>query len=155
VTSRYGAPLMVARRSGLVVEVTDGHTDDYRGNLVYDLVKSGVIRLAKGMAEELKPHGVTALAITPGFLRSEAMLDHFGVTEDNWRDGVAKDEHFIASETPHYVGRAVAALAADPKVMDKAGRVLTSGDVADEYGFDDADGTHPHWVRYFAEHVVK
>jgi NAD(P)-dependent dehydrogenase (short-subunit alcohol dehydrogenase family) len=150
ITSRYGVPLMVARRSGLVVEVTDGNTDGYRGNLAYDLVKSSVIRLAKGMAEELRPHGVAALAITPGFLRSEAMLDHFGVTADNWRDGVAKDPHFIASETPRFVGRAVAALAADPRVMEKSGRALSSWDLSDEYGFDDADGSRPHWGRYFA-----
>ncbi len=153
ITSRYGVALMVARRSGLVVEVTDGNTDGYRGNLPYDLVKAGVIRLAKGMAEELKPHGVTALAITPGFLRSEAMLDHFGVTADNWRDATAQDPHFIASETPRFVGRAVAALAADPNVMDKAGRALSSWDLSEEYGFDDADGSRPHWGRYFDEHV--
>lgn len=150
ITSRYGAPLMVARRAGLIVEVTDGHTDGYRGNLSYDLVKSAVIRLARGMAEELRPRSVAALAITPGFLRSEAMLDHFGVTADNWRDGTAKDPHFIASETPRFVGRAVAALAADPDVMDKSGQALSSWDMADEYGFDDTDGARPHWGRYFA-----
>ena len=153
ITNRYGAPLMVARQAGLIIEVTDGHSDNYRGNLPYDLVKSSVIRLAKGMAEELRPHGVTALALTPGFLRSEAMLDHFHVTAETWRDGVAEDPHFIASETPRFVGRAVAALAADPRVMEKAGRVFTSWDLAEEYGFDDADGTRPHWGRYFAEHV--
>ena len=152
ITSRYGAPLMVARQAGLIVEVTDGHTDGYRGNLPYDLVKAAVIRLAKGMAEELRPHGVTALAITPGFLRSEAMLDHFGVTAENWRAATAQDPHFIASETPRFVGRAVAALAADPKVMDRSGRAFSSWDLAEEYGFDDADGARPHWGRYFAEH---
>lgn len=155
VTSRYGAPLMVARKAGLIVEVTDGHSDDYRGNLPYDLVKSAVIRLAKGMAEELKPHGVTALAITPGFLRSEAMLDHFGVTAATWRDATAQDPHFIASETPRFVGRAVAALAADAEVMEKSGRALSSWGLSDEYGFDDADGARPHWGRYFAEHVAQ
>ena len=94
ITSRYALPLMVARRSGLVVEVTDGNTARYRGSFFYDLAKSAVIRLAVAQAAELKPHGVAAVAVTPGFLRSEAMLDHFGVTEANWRDGAAKDPHF-------------------------------------------------------------
>ena len=87
ITSRHGAPLMVARNAGLIVEVTDGDTYGYRGNLFYDLAKNAVVRLAYAMAADLHPHGVTALAITPGFLRSEAVLDHFGVTEANWRDG--------------------------------------------------------------------
>ena len=107
ITSRYGVPLMVAARQGLVIEITDGDSPGYRGNLFYDLVKASVIRLALGMAEELRPYGVTALALTPGFLRSEAMLDRFGVTEANWQDGAKVDPHFIASETPYFVGRAV------------------------------------------------
>ncbi len=106
------------------------------------------------MAADLRPHGVTALAITPGFLRSEAMLDHFGVTEENWRDGAQKDPHFIASETPYFVGRAVAALACDPNVAEKAGRALTSWNLAREYGFTDVDGRQPHWGEYFAAHVA-
>lgn len=150
ITSRFGVPLMVARRSGLVIEVTDGDRPDYRSNLPYDHVKSSVIRLAYGMSEELKPHGVTAVALTPGFLRSEAMLDYFGVTADTWRDAAAKDVHFLASETPHFVGRAVASLAADRDVAAKTGRVLTSWDLSDEYGYDDVDGARPHWGRYFA-----
>ena len=101
------------------------------------------------MAEELRPHGVTALALTPGFLRSEAMLDHFGVTEATWRDAIAKDPHFAQSETPLLVGRAVAALAADPNVAVKAGRALAAGPLAKEYGFTDADGTQPDWAGYF------
>ena len=115
ITSYYAAPLMIERRQGLIVEITDGDTADYRGNLFYDLAKASVIRLALAMAEDLRPHGVTAVALTPGFLRSEAMLDHFGVTEANWRDAAAKDPHFIASETPAYIGRAVVALASDPQ----------------------------------------
>ncbi|MFF7341786.1 SDR family oxidoreductase [Streptomyces sp. NPDC008163] len=111
ITSRFALPLMVARRSGLVVEVTDGNTARYRGSFFYDLAKSAVIRLAVAQAAELKAHGVAAVAITPGFLRSEAMLEGFGVTEANWRDGAAKDAHFAYSETPAYLGRAVAALA--------------------------------------------
>lgn len=154
ITSRYGAPLLVKRGQGLIVEITDGDSPNYRGNLFYDLAKSSVIRLAYGMAEELRPHGVTALALTPGFLRSEAMLEHFGVTEANWQDGAKKDPHFIASETPFYVGRAVAALAADPNVASKAGQAFSSWNLAVEYGFTDVDGRQPHWGNYFAEHVV-
>ncbi len=154
ITSRYGAPLMVERGQGLIVEVTDGDTPDYRGNLFYDLVKSSVIRLAYGMAEELRPHHVTALAVTPGFLRSEAMLEHFGVTEASWREAARKDPHFIASETPYFVGRAVAALAADPNVAQKSGKVFSSWGLAEEYGFADADGSRPNWGKYFAENVL-
>ena len=109
ITSRHGAPLMVERNAGLIVEVTDGDTLGYRGNLFYDLAKNAVIRLAYAMAADLHAHRVTALAITPGFLRSEAVLDGFGVTEANWRDGIAADPYFAESETPCYVGRAVAA----------------------------------------------
>jgi NAD(P)-dependent dehydrogenase (short-subunit alcohol dehydrogenase family) len=154
ITSRYGVPLLVARRSGLVVEVTDGDRPDYRGNLAYDVVKNAVIRLAFGMAEELRPHGVAAVALTPGFLRSEAMLEIFGVTEENWREGAAKDPHFIASETPRFVGRAVAALAGDAEILAKSGQVLSSWGLSDEYGFEDADGNRPHWGRYFVANVL-
>jgi NAD(P)-dependent dehydrogenase (short-subunit alcohol dehydrogenase family) len=154
ITSHYGVPLMVAGRRGLVVEVTDGDTDGYRGNLFYDLAKSSVIRLAMGQAEELRSHGVAAVAVTPGFLRSEAVLDHFGVREDNWRDAVAKDPHFAASETPRYVGRAVAALAADPDVMAKSGRALSSWGLAAEYGFTDVDGSRPDWGTHFRTQVA-
>ncbi len=154
ITNRHAAPLMVARGSGLIVEITDGDTDVYRGTLFYDLAKASVIRLAFAMAEELRPHGVSALALTPGFLRSEAMLDYFGVTEENWRDGAKQDPHFIASETPAFVGRAVAALAADPEIARKSGGVYSSWALSDEYGFTDRDGARPHWGRHFAEHVA-
>ena len=154
ITSRFGAPLMVARGQGLIVEVTDGDTPSYRGNLFYDLAKASAIRLAFGMAEELRPHHVAALAVTPGFLRSEAMLDLFGVTEANWQEGARVDPHFIASETPCFVGRAVTALAADPAVMVKSGGAYSSWGLADEYGFTDIDGRRPHWGHYFAEHVL-
>lgn len=153
IASRYGAPLMVEAGSGLIVEITDGDSDAYRGNLFYDLAKTSAIRLARAMAEELRPHNVTALAVTPGFLRSEAMLDYFGVTEENWREGANKDPHFIASETPFYVGRAVAALAADPQVAAKSGGVYTSWGLAREYGFTDIDGRRPDWGAYFDEHL--
>ncbi|QUH02821.1 SDR family NAD(P)-dependent oxidoreductase [Saccharopolyspora erythraea] len=150
VTSRHALPLMVARGRGLVVEVTDGNTARYRGTVFYDLAKSSVIRLAQAQAAELRPHGVAAVAITPGFLRSEAVLDHFGVTEDNWRDAVSQDPHFAHSETPAYLGRAVAALAADPRVMDKSGRALSTAGLYPEYGFTDADGTQPDFAAYWA-----
>ena len=151
-TSRYAVPLMLERDQGLIVEITDGDSFGYRGNLYYDLVKLSVIRLAFAMSRELKRHPkLTALAVTPGFLRSEEMLENFGVTEANWRDGAAKEPHFIASETPFYVGRAVAALAADPNVASKAGRVFSSWQLAKEYGFKDEDGRQPDWGRYFQE----
>ena len=151
ITSRYAAPLMVERRQGLIVEITDGDTPRYRGSLFYDLAKTSVIRLAFAMAEELRPHQVSALALTPGFLRSEAMLEHFGVTEANWQAGAQRDPHFIASETPFYVGRAVAALAADPQVASKAGGAFSSWGLAEEYGFTDLDGRQPNRGRYFKE----
>lgn len=154
VTAHALAPLMVARGGGLLVGVTDGDRDDYRGSLFYDLVKSSVVRLARAQAEELRPHGVTALAVTPGFLRSEAMLDHFGVTEEGWREGVAADPHFAVSETPAYVGRGVAALAADPGHARFAGRVLSSWGLAREYGLTDADGSRPDWGRWFDDVVA-
>jgi NAD(P)-dependent dehydrogenase (short-subunit alcohol dehydrogenase family) len=153
ITGYYGAPLMVARGAGLIVEITDGVDYTYRGNLFYSLAKVSSIHLAAAMAEDLRPHGVTALAVTPGFLRSEAMLDHFGVTEENWHEGTRKDPHFIASETPYYIGRAVAALASDPRVAEKSGETLSSWGLAREYGFTDVDGSRPDWGAYFAEHV--
>jgi NAD(P)-dependent dehydrogenase (short-subunit alcohol dehydrogenase family) len=154
ITSHYGAPLMVARGEGLIVEITDGVDYSYRGNLFYSLAKVSSIHLAAAMAEDLRPHGVTALAVTPGFLRSEAMLDHFGVTEENWREGAKQAPHFIASETPYYIGRAVAALASDPRVTEKSGETLSSWGLAREYGFTDVDGGEPDWGAYFAEHVM-
>ena len=153
ITAHYGAPLMIEQGSGLIIEITDGDTLNYRGELFYDLVKTSVIRLASNMAEDLRPHGVVALAVTPGFLRSEEMLAYFGVTEENWQEGAKKEPHFIASETPYFVGRAVAALAADPNVAQKSGGVYASWTLSDEYGFIDMDGNRPHWGRYFAEHV--
>lgn len=152
VTSHFGAPLMFdrgGRGTGLIVEITDGDFYGYRGNIFYDLVKSTVIRLAFIQARELRKQDVAAVAVTPGFLRSEMMLQHFGVTEENWRDGAKQDPHFISSETPLYVGRAVAALAADPNVKVKSGKVFASWTLAREYGFTDADGSRPDWGAYF------
>jgi NAD(P)-dependent dehydrogenase (short-subunit alcohol dehydrogenase family) len=147
-TSKYALPLMLREKTGLIVEITDGDGFFYRGHLFYDLVKTSIIRLAFGMAEELKEHHITSLAVTPGFLRSEAMLEHFGVTEENWQDGTKVDSNFIASETPYFVGRGVAALAADPDVFEKTGRVYSSWNLSDEYGFIDIDGNIPHWRNY-------
>ncbi len=149
VTARHAAPLLMRTGGGLIVEITDGDNYQYRGNLFYDLVKTSVIRLAFAYARELRHKGVTAVAVTPGFLRSEAMLERFGVTEANWRDAGERDPNFLASETPLFVGRAVAALAGDPEVARKTGRVFASWTLADEYGFTDADGARPHWGRHF------
>jgi NAD(P)-dependent dehydrogenase (short-subunit alcohol dehydrogenase family) len=159
ITSRLAAALMLERKrkGGLIVGITDGDGVGYRGNLFFDLVKVNTIRLAYAMAEELAPKGIASLAISPGFMRTEWMLDHFGATEENWREVAetnpeAKRFGFIASETPCFVGRAVAALAADPRVMDKSGGVYGSWTLSDEYGFTDVDGNRPHMGRYFEEH---
>jgi NAD(P)-dependent dehydrogenase (short-subunit alcohol dehydrogenase family) len=151
ITSYHGLPRL--RPGGLVVEITDGDGYFYRGHFFYDLVKTTVIRMAFALSEELKAKNVSALAVTPGFLRSEWMLDHFGVTEDNWRDAAKKVPEFIASETPLFVGRCVAALAADANVAEKNGRVFASWDLAEQYGVDDADGSRPHFVRWLREHM--
>jgi NAD(P)-dependent dehydrogenase (short-subunit alcohol dehydrogenase family) len=149
ITNRRLTPLMVEADRGLIVEVIDGHMAGYRGHILYDLVKSSLARLAYGMAMELARTGVTALALSPGFLRSEAVLEHFGVTEQNWREAIAKDRYFAESETPALVGRAVAALAADPNVGRKAGLALFASDLASEYGFTDVDGRTPDFPRMF------
>jgi NAD(P)-dependent dehydrogenase (short-subunit alcohol dehydrogenase family) len=154
ITSRHAVPLMIeGERSspGLIVEVTDGDSLDYHGTLFYDLVKTAVNRIAYVMAEELSERRVAAVAVTPGYMRTEAMLDHFAVTEANWRDGVKRDPNFAASETPFFVGRAVAALAADPRVMEKSGGLFGSWTLSDEYGFGDVDGRRPHLGRHFQE----
>lgn len=151
ITAHYGAPLMHAHGRGLIVEITDGKgagTEGYRGSFYYDLVKASVIRLAYAFSEEFgrqKKAKLTALAITPGYLRSEFMLDHFGVTEENWRDAIKKDKHYAESETPRYVGRAIAALAADPNVHRMNGQVTSSWEMAKVYGFTDVDGRRPDW----------
>jgi NAD(P)-dependent dehydrogenase (short-subunit alcohol dehydrogenase family) len=154
VTAHAMAPLLIARGSGLLVELTDGVDARYRGTLFYDLAKAATIRIAVGAAADLRPYGVSAVALSPGFLRSEAVLDHFGVTEQTWRDAGAVDPHFLASETPRYVGRAVAALAADPEVARFTGQALTSWGLAATYGFTDVDGSRPDWGTYYATHVA-
>ncbi|MGP3979849.1 SDR family oxidoreductase [Streptomyces sp. KR80] len=155
ITSHFVLPLLVRRPGGLVVEMTDGTSvyngANYRNSYFYDLAKNSVLRMAFVLAHELKPHGGTAVALTPGWLRSEMMLDNFGVTEDNWRDALAKVPHFCISESPSYVGRAVAALAGDADVARWNGQSLSSGQLAQEYGFTDLDGSRPDCWRYMVE----
>jgi NAD(P)-dependent dehydrogenase (short-subunit alcohol dehydrogenase family) len=157
ITSRHALPLLIRRPGGLVVEVTDGtaayNADHYRVNAFYDLAKTSVIRFAWAQAQELAPHNATAVALTPGWMRSEVMLEHYGVTEENWRDGTQRTPHFCISETPRYVGRAVAALAADPDLARWNGESLSSGQLAQVYGFTDLDGTQPDCWRYMLEVV--
>jgi NAD(P)-dependent dehydrogenase (short-subunit alcohol dehydrogenase family) len=159
ITAHYAVPLMLGRGRGIILEITDGDAFYYRGNLFYDLVKISVIRLAFAMSRELRKRDVVAVALTPGFLRSERVLEHFGVSESNWKDvGKKKDRNsrdqndapsdFMVSESPRYIGRAVVALASDPKVKKKSGRVFSSWALAREYGFTDLDGTRPHWGNY-------
>jgi NAD(P)-dependent dehydrogenase (short-subunit alcohol dehydrogenase family) len=152
ITSYYGAPLLVKQGTGLIVEVTDGFDYRYRGNLPYSLAKISVVHLAEALSAELKSHGVAAVSVTPGFLRSEQMLDHFGVTEDNWRDAAKQDIHFLQSETPFFLAQGVAALAADPELFAKSGRAFTSWGLSEDYDIVDIDGNRPHWGRYAAEH---
>jgi len=156
VTSHFALPLLIRRPGGLVVEMTDGtreyNTTHYRLSAFYDLAKSAVLRLAFSQAEELKPFGCTAVALTPGWMRSEMMLEHYGVTEANWREAAATNPHFAAiSESPLFVGRAVAALAADSDVHRRTGGSFSSGGLALEYGFTDVDGSRPDCWRYLAE----
>ncbi|WP_149828079.1 SDR family oxidoreductase [Streptomyces tailanensis] len=155
ITSHHALPLLLRHPGGLVVEMTDG-TDDYnrrnyRNSFFYDLAKTSVLRMAFALGHELGPRGATAVALTPGWLRSEMMLDNFGVTEDNWRDALDRVPHFAISETPRYVGRAVAALAADPEVARFNGESLSSGGLAQVYGFTDLDGSRPDAWRYLVE----
>jgi NAD(P)-dependent dehydrogenase (short-subunit alcohol dehydrogenase family) len=160
ITAHYAVPLMLGRPGATVFEITDGEGFYYRGNLFYDLVKVSVIRLAFAMALELRKQGVVSVAVTPGFLRSEAVLEHFGVSETNWKSAGAEPpgrkkrvvhDHrpdFLQSESPRFVGRAVAALAADPEAQNKSGRVFSSWALAREYRFTDVDGTRPDWGAY-------
>jgi NAD(P)-dependent dehydrogenase (short-subunit alcohol dehydrogenase family) len=157
ITGHHALPLLVRNPGGLVVEVTDGtaeyNADHYRENAFYDLAKTSVTRLAWGLAQELAPHGGTAVALTPGWMRSENMLDIYGVTEENWRDATERTPHFCISETPRFVGRAVAALAGDPERSRWNGQSLSSGGLAQVYGFTDLDGTQPDCWRYMTEVV--
>ncbi|MFE7856763.1 SDR family oxidoreductase [Streptomyces sp. NPDC057403] len=155
ITSHHALPLLLRRPGGLVVEMTDGtaeyNRDTYRVSFFYDLAKASVLRMAFALGHELGPRGATAVALTPGWMRSEIMLDHFGVREDNWRDALTDVPHFAISETPRYVGRAVAALAADPDVSRWNRASLSSGGLAQVYGFTDLDGSRPDAWRYLVD----
>lgn len=155
ITSHFALPLLIKTPGGLVVEVTDGTAEynaaNYRVSFFYDLAKSANLRMAFALAHELKPHGGTAVALTPGWLRSEVMLEIYGVTESNWQDATEVEPHFAISESPAFVGRAVAALARDPEVSRWNGQSLSSGQLAKIYGFTDLDGSRPDAWRYMTE----
>ena len=155
ITSHFALPLLIKTPGGLVVEVTDGtdeyNATNYRVSFFYDLAKASNLRMAFALAHELRPHGATAVSLTPGWLRSEAMLEAFGVTESNWRDATERVPHFAISESPAFVGRAVAALARDPDVSRWNGQSLSSGQLAKVYGFTDLDGSQPDAWRYVPE----
>ena len=146
ITTRLALPLMLKRKAGLIVGVTDRGG----GTFFYGFEKSAVMRMAELLAPELLPHGIGIVALTPGYLRSEAMLENRGVTEANWQDAVKEDPFFAQSETPFYVGRAVAALAADRRALLDSGRLLSSFELAERYGFTDVDGRRPNAARLIA-----
>jgi NAD(P)-dependent dehydrogenase (short-subunit alcohol dehydrogenase family) len=153
ITSHCALPLLIRRPGGLVVEITDGtaeSNEEYRNSLFFDVTKNVPIRMAFGLGNELAQYGCTAVSLTPGFLRSEQMLDTFGVTEENWRDGAKVSPHFVIAESPTFIGRAVTALATDPDVARWNGRSLSSGQLAQVYGFTDTDGSRPDAWRYLA-----
>lgn len=157
ITAHYTLPLLIERSGGLLVEVTDGTAEynahHYRINPFYDLAKVAVTRMAWAHSKDLAPHGATSVSITPGWLRSEIMLEAFGVAEENWQDAALKVPHFVISETPRFVGRAVAALAADPNRSRWNGQSLSSGQLAQVYRFTDLDGSRPDAWRYLREVV--
>jgi NAD(P)-dependent dehydrogenase (short-subunit alcohol dehydrogenase family) len=148
ITAKHAARLMIRSRRGLIVEVTEGDTMMAGGNPLTQTVKLALKNLALNMAAELQPYGVAAVAVVPGFLRSESMLTHQKVTEENWRDAGRKDPNFLQSESPLFVGRAVAALAGDPRTIARSGQLCTSWELAREYGFTDYDGRRPDWGAY-------
>jgi len=154
-TNHYALPLLIKNEGGLVVEVTDGteeyNNNNYRLSLFYDLAKSSVNRMAKALAYELSSYGCTAVSVTPGWMRSEIMLEHFEITEENWMDATKAEPRFIISETPRYIGRAVAAIAKDPDKYSLNGHSLSSGQLAKMYNFFDVDGSQPDCWRYLVE----
>ncbi|MBM3091222.1 SDR family NAD(P)-dependent oxidoreductase [Ensifer sp. T173] len=155
ITAHHALPLMIENRGGLLVEVTDGtaeyNAEHYRLSPFYDLAKVAANRMAWAHAKDLEPHGATAISITPGWMRSEMMLEHFQVTEETWREATKIQPHFVISESPRFVGRAIAALAADPQKARWNGQSLSSGSLAQEYGFTDLDGSRPDCWRYMRE----
>ncbi|HMB87769.1 MAG TPA: SDR family oxidoreductase [Methylomirabilota bacterium] len=155
ITAHHALPLLIGKPGGLLVEVTDGtaeyNADHYRLSVFYDLAKTAAIRMAWGHAKDLAPRGATAVSITPGWMRSEMMLDNYGVTEERWRAAAAKSPHFVISESPRFVGRAIVALAADPDRARFTGQSLSSGGLVKVYGFTDVDGSRPDCWRYMTE----
>ena len=155
ITAHFALPLLIRSPGGLAIEVTDGTAEynatNYRVSFFYDMAKAANLRMAFALGHELAPHGGTAVALTPGWLRSEAMLEGFGVTEENWRDATERIPHFAIAESPRFVGRAVAALAADPDVARWNQQSLSSGELAQVYGFTDVDGSRPDAWRYMVE----
>ncbi|MCM3634087.1 SDR family oxidoreductase [Paenibacillus camelliae] len=157
ITNHYALPLLIKNKHGLVVEMTDGTAEynktHYRLSMFYDQAKTAINRMAWALAEELKPYQCTAVSLTPGWMRSEIMLEHYKVTEENWRDATVEEPHFVISESTRYVGRAVAALAGDAQVVRFSGQSLSSGELARIYGFTDIDGSQPDAMRYLDEVV--
>ena len=155
ITSHFALPLLIKKPGGLEVEVNDGtdayNATHYRVSFFYDLAKAAVNRMAFSLAHDLKPHGATAVSVTPGWLRSEAMLEAYQVKEANWRDATKVRPHFAISESPAFIGRAVAALAQDPGVARWSGQSVSSGELAKVYGFTDLDGSRPDCWRYLKE----
>jgi len=142
ITAHYSIPLFKENKGGLIIEITDGIDYKPRGNFYYSLAKISNIHMAQAMAQDLKDYNIISIAVTPGFLRSEAMLEHFGVTEENWKEGAKVDPHIIASETPFYIGEAIKCLALDPSLADKTGGIFSTWELSEEYGFKDVDGSH-------------
>ncbi|MGM0806152.1 MAG: SDR family oxidoreductase [Bacillota bacterium] len=157
ITSHFALPLLIKNKGGLVIEMTDGtkeyNDNNYRVSMFYDLAKTSVIRMAKALSHELSPYQCSAVSLSPGWMRSEIMLEVFGVTEENWQDGIEKDPHFSISETPRFVGRAVAALAKDDNRHELNGQSFSSGELAKKYDFVDIDGSQPDCFRYLVEVV--
>lgn len=155
ITSHYALPLLIRKPNGLVVEITDGtqayNESAYRLSLFYDLAKTSIIRMAKSLAHELAPYQGAALSVSPGWLRSEIMLEVYGVTEENWRDALIREPHFVISETPRFIGRGIAALASDPDAARWSGQSTSSGELAKIYGITDLDGSRPDAWRYIVE----
>lgn len=155
ITSHYALPLLIKNKGGLVAEMTDGteeyNNSHYRLSLFYDLAKSSIIRIAKSLSHELAPYECTAVSVTPGWMRSEIMLEEFGVKEENWRDALEKEPHFVISESPRFTGRAIAAIANDPDKINMSGQSFSSGQLAKKYKFKDIDGSQPDCWRYIPE----
>jgi NAD(P)-dependent dehydrogenase (short-subunit alcohol dehydrogenase family) len=148
ITAKHAALAMMSAKRGLIVEVTEADMIGGGGNPMAQAVKMAQKVLPLLWAAELAPHGITTMAVTPGFLRSESMLQHFGVTEDNWRDAGKKDSNFLESESPLFVGRAIAALAADPQVQARTGMLSSSWELGRDYQLFDYDGRRPDWGRH-------